>query len=116
MLFPKPHPILPTPSHPLPACPPACRDANRAMLLAAAASTGALVTDLGIARDTAANVEAALDRAISEGADVLITTGGGIARLPANLPGPVRWLPAAAAGPLPSRNYWTPKWGGCALL
>lgn len=33
------------------------------------------VTDLGIARDTAANVEAALDRAIAEGADVLLTTG-----------------------------------------
>jgi gephyrin len=29
------------------------RDANRSMLLAAAASTGAAVTDLGIARDTA---------------------------------------------------------------
>ncbi|KAI7845411.1 hypothetical protein COHA_001116 [Chlorella ohadii] len=52
------------------------RDANRAMLLAAAAGTGAKVTDLGIARDTAANVEAALDRAIAEGADVLLTTGG----------------------------------------
>ena len=33
------------------------------------------VTDLGIARDTAANVEAALDRAIAAGADVLLTTG-----------------------------------------
>ncbi|KAL4436361.1 hypothetical protein ABPG77_009923 [Micractinium sp. CCAP 211/92] len=52
------------------------RDANRAMLLAAAAGTGARATDLGIARDTAANVEAALDRAIAEGADVLLTTGG----------------------------------------
>jgi hypothetical protein len=46
------------------------------MLLAAAAGTGAKVTDVGIARDTAANVEAALDKAISEGADILITTGG----------------------------------------
>ncbi|EFN52667.1 hypothetical protein CHLNCDRAFT_58800 [Chlorella variabilis] len=52
------------------------RDANRAMLLAAAAGTGARATDLGIARDTAANVEAALDRAVAEGADILITTGG----------------------------------------
>ena len=45
------------------------------MLLAAAAGTGARATDLGIARDTAANVEAALDRAVAEGADILITTG-----------------------------------------
>ncbi|PSC71843.1 Molybdopterin biosynthesis CNX1 [Micractinium conductrix] len=52
------------------------RDANRAMLLAAAAATGAGVADLGIARDSAATVEAALDRAIAEGADVLLTTGG----------------------------------------
>ena len=52
------------------------RDANRAMLLAAAAGTGARAIDLGIARDTAANVEAALDRAIAEGTDVLLTTGG----------------------------------------
>jgi hypothetical protein len=84
------------------------------MLLAAAAGTGARATDLGIARDTAANVEAALDRAISEGADVLITTGRGIARLAASLHrfGPVLSLaPACArhtAGLLPSCNWWLP--------
>jgi len=39
------------------------------------AASSIQVTDLGIARDTAANVEAALDRAIAEGADVLLTTG-----------------------------------------
>jgi gephyrin len=52
------------------------RDANRAMLLAAAAETGAKVTDLGIASDTAEQVEAALDAALSAGADVVLTTGG----------------------------------------
>jgi gephyrin len=52
------------------------RDANRAMLLAAAAETGAKVTDLGIAADTAEQVEAALDAALSAGADVVLTTGG----------------------------------------
>jgi molybdopterin biosynthesis enzyme len=59
------------------------------MLLATAAGTGAAVTDLGIARDTAANVEAALDRAIAEGADVLITTGRPLAAaVPQPLPLP----------------------------
>ena len=52
------------------------RDANRAMLLAAAAETGAHVTDLGIAADSAERVEAALDAALAAGADVLLTTGG----------------------------------------
>lgn len=52
------------------------RDANRAMLLAAAAGTGAKAVDLGIAGDTAEKVEAALDAAIAAGADVLLTTGG----------------------------------------
>ncbi|KAL4517973.1 hypothetical protein Ndes2526A_g02339 [Nannochloris sp. 'desiccata'] len=52
------------------------RDANRAMLLAAAVETGAKVTDLGIAADTAQQVEAALDKALSAGADVVLTTGG----------------------------------------
>jgi gephyrin len=52
------------------------RDANRAMLLAAAAETGAKVTDLGIAADTAQQVEAALDAALAAGADVVLTTGG----------------------------------------
>jgi gephyrin len=55
------------------------RDANRAMLLAAAQSAGAAAattTDLGIARDSAEVVEAALDRAIELGVDILLTTGG----------------------------------------
>ena len=51
------------------------RDANRAMLLAAAAAAGARATDLGIARDSAERVEAALDDALSKGVDILITTG-----------------------------------------
>lgn len=52
------------------------RDANRAMLLAAAAGAGACSVDLGIACDSAERVEAALDAAIAAGADVLLTTGG----------------------------------------
>lgn len=52
------------------------RDANRAMLLAAAQSAGAATTDLGIARDSAEVVEAAIDRAIELGVDILLTTGG----------------------------------------
>jgi len=52
------------------------RDANRAMLLAAAHGAGARTLDLGIAADSAEQVEAALDKAISAGADVLLTTGG----------------------------------------
>ena len=52
------------------------RDANRAMLLAAVSELGALPIDMGIARDTEANVEQAIEDAISQGADVLISTGG----------------------------------------
>lgn len=52
------------------------RDANRPMLLAAAMDTGAEAMDLGIARDEASELEAALDAAIAKGADVLLTTGG----------------------------------------
>jgi gephyrin len=52
------------------------RDANRAMLLAAASGVGATVVDLGIARDSVERVEAALDAAIEAGADALLTTGG----------------------------------------
>lgn len=52
------------------------RDANRPMLLAAAVDAGADVLDLGIARDDAGALEAALDDAIARGADVLLTTGG----------------------------------------
>lgn len=52
------------------------RDANRAMLLAAAASHGAKVTDLGIVKDSMQLVEAAVDRALDIGADILLTSGG----------------------------------------
>jgi Probable molybdopterin binding domain/MoeA N-terminal region (domain I and II) len=51
------------------------RDANRAMLIAAARTAGNRVTDLGIARDTAGAVEACFQRAIQDGVDVLITSG-----------------------------------------
>ena len=70
------------------------RDANRAMLLAAAAATGAAVTDVGIARDSAAVVEAALDAALAAGADVLLTTGEEIhvARGAAGGAGGTGWL------------------------
>ena len=55
------------------------RDANRAMLLAAAAGAGcppSQVTDLGIAADSKEQVAEALDKAVAGGADVLLTTGG----------------------------------------
>jgi len=52
------------------------RDANRSMLVAAAIKGGAKVTDLGIARDTEGHLEGALERAIREGVDVLVTSGG----------------------------------------
>ncbi|MEW5308598.1 MAG: hypothetical protein WDW38_000543 [Sanguina aurantia] len=52
------------------------RDSNRAMLLAAAAQAGAVVTDLGVARDQMGQLEGCLDRAIAQGMDILITSGG----------------------------------------
>jgi len=52
------------------------RDANRAMLLAAVAEVGASPIDMGIARDSEAVVERTIEDAISQGADVLISTGG----------------------------------------
>eukprot|EP00798_Chlamydomonas_sp_ICE-L_P023126 gene23126-30327_t len=52
------------------------RDANRAMLIAAAMKTGAKVTDLGIARDTEGHLEGCFKKAIDAGVDVLITSGG----------------------------------------
>ena len=52
------------------------RDANRSMLLAAAAAAGAETVDLGIARDAEGAVEACFDRAVEAQVDVLITTGG----------------------------------------
>ena len=45
------------------------------MLLAAAATAGAEVTDLGIARDVEGHLEGAVDKAIAAGADVLVTSG-----------------------------------------
>lgn len=51
------------------------RDCNRAMLLAAAATAGADVVDLGIARDVEGHLEGAVDKAIAVGADLLVTSG-----------------------------------------
>jgi molybdopterin biosynthesis enzyme len=45
------------------------------MLLAAVASTGAQVLDLGIARDVEGQLEGALEKALAAGADVLVTSG-----------------------------------------
>ncbi len=57
--------------------PGAIRDANRPMLLAAAAEAGAKPMDLGIVPDSAGlpGLEAALHTAVEGGADVLITSG-----------------------------------------
>uniref|UniRef100_A0A061S380 Molybdopterin biosynthesis protein CNX1 n=1 Tax=Tetraselmis sp. GSL018 TaxID=582737 RepID=A0A061S380_9CHLO len=52
------------------------RDSNRAMLVAACGDAGARVSDLGIARDAVGHLEGLLDRAIAEGTDILITSGG----------------------------------------
>eukprot|EP00198_Chlamydomonas_reinhardtii_P008997 XP_001698334.1 molybdenum cofactor biosynthesis protein [Chlamydomonas reinhardtii] len=52
------------------------RDANRAMLLAAAAKAGAEVVDMGVARDTEGHLEGCLAAAIEQRVDVLITSGG----------------------------------------
>ncbi|GAQ83347.1 molybdopterin biosynthesis [Klebsormidium nitens] len=52
------------------------RDANRAMLLAAAQDVGCETLDLGIAGDQAGDLEAKLDAALEGGADVLLTSGG----------------------------------------
>ena len=51
------------------------RDANRAMLLAAVQQSGAETLDLGIAQDTQEQVEASFNQAVTQQADVLITTG-----------------------------------------
>ncbi|KAG2490454.1 hypothetical protein HYH03_011090 [Edaphochlamys debaryana] len=52
------------------------RDANRSMLLAAAAKAGCESVDLGVARDTEGHLEGCLQAAIAQGVDVLITSGG----------------------------------------
>lgn len=52
------------------------RDANRSMLMAAAANAGAKVTDLGVARDAEGELMARFKAAIDGGIDVLITSGG----------------------------------------
>ena len=51
-------------------------DANRPMLLAAAAEAGATTTDLGVARDDPEELAEAIRRAMEAGADVLVTSGG----------------------------------------
>ncbi len=52
------------------------RDANRAMLLAAAARAGAEPLDLGVARDAEGHLEGCLAAAVRQGVDVLVTSGG----------------------------------------
>mmetsp|Transcript_30274 Transcript_30274/g.77729 ORF Transcript_30274/g.77729 Transcript_30274/m.77729 type:complete len:457 (+) Transcript_30274:179-1549(+) len=52
------------------------RDSNRAMLVAACQGAGARVTDLGIARDAEGQLEGLLDKAIQEGVNILVTSGG----------------------------------------
>ncbi|CAD7699420.1 unnamed protein product [Ostreobium quekettii] len=52
------------------------RDSNRPMLLAAARETGALVTDMGIVGDKQGSLEETFEKAIQDGADVIITSGG----------------------------------------
>lgn len=62
------------PSVPLP--PGAIRDANRPMLLAAASAEACQVLDLGIAADDEQQTEDAVEKALREGANVLIVSGG----------------------------------------
>eukprot|EP00283_Hemiselmis_rufescens_P022639 CAMPEP_0173464550 /NCGR_PEP_ID=MMETSP1357-20121228/70147_1 /TAXON_ID=77926 /ORGANISM="Hemiselmis rufescens, Strain PCC563" /LENGTH=404 /DNA_ID=CAMNT_0014432467 /DNA_START=28 /DNA_END=1238 /DNA_ORIENTATION=- len=52
------------------------RDSNRAMLIAACEAEGARALDMGIAKDTAEALEERFDKAISLGADILVTSGG----------------------------------------
>ena len=51
------------------------RDANRAMLLAAASEAGADVTDFGVARDREEDVKAAFQRVVDSDVDILLTSG-----------------------------------------
>lgn len=52
------------------------RDANRAMLLAAAAQHQCSILDLGIAKDTKDDLERLFEKALAAGAHILITSGG----------------------------------------
>lgn len=52
------------------------RDSNRAMVLAAALEQQCKVFDLGIAHDDKAEIERALESAVSSGVDLIITSGG----------------------------------------
>lgn len=52
------------------------RDSNRAMLLAAATLHECEVVDLGISHDEEGELEKFFDKAVSCGADVIITSGG----------------------------------------
>ncbi|EPS66354.1 hypothetical protein M569_08423, partial [Genlisea aurea] len=52
------------------------RDSNRAMLLAAAKQQQCEVVDLGIAGDDEKEIEIAVDKALSSGIDILLTSGG----------------------------------------
>ncbi|KAI3913343.1 hypothetical protein MKX01_027936 [Papaver californicum] len=52
------------------------RDSNRVMLMAAAAQQHCKVLDLGIARDDGEHLERIVEKAISAGVDILLTSGG----------------------------------------
>ncbi|MCL7030722.1 hypothetical protein MKW94_007284 [Papaver nudicaule] len=52
------------------------RDSNRPMLMAAAAQQHCKVLDLGIARDDEEHLERIVEKAISGGVDILLTSGG----------------------------------------
>ena len=51
------------------------RDANRAMLLAAASAAGAEVVDFGIARDREEDVRSAFQQVEQSSVDILLTSG-----------------------------------------
>ncbi|XP_021720621.1 molybdopterin biosynthesis protein CNX1-like isoform X2 [Chenopodium quinoa] len=52
------------------------RDSNRAMLLAAAVQQSCSIVDLGIARDDEVELEKIMDKAFSDGVDIILTSGG----------------------------------------
>lgn len=52
------------------------RDSNRAMISAAVAQQNCEAVDLGIARDKEDEIERALNKAVSSGIDILLTSGG----------------------------------------
>ena len=59
-----------------PLSPGAIRDANRPLLLAASSAEGCETLDLGIVADDEVQTEAAVEKALREGAHVLVVSGG----------------------------------------